>query len=57
MQHRFFFVAHTLMVVTVNPMMKFVLHKVEEMKTAWLVHQGTVASGASRGEDGTNGSG
>lgn len=44
------------MVVTVNPMMKFVLHKVEEMKTAWLVHQGTVASGASRGEDGTNGS-
>ena len=49
--------AHTLMVVTFNPMMKFVLHKVQEMKTAWLVHQGMVASDASRGEDGTNGSG
>lgn len=57
MQHRILLMAHTLMVVTFNPMMKCVLHKVQEMKTAWLVHQGMVASGASRGEDGTNGSG
>lgn len=57
MPHRFLLVAHMLMVVTFNPMMKFVLHKVQEMKTAWLVHQGMVASGASGGEDGTNGSG
>lgn len=57
MQHRILLMAHMLMVVTFNPMMKFVLHKVQEMKTAWLVHQGMVASGASRGEDGINGSG
>lgn len=49
MQHRILLMAHMLMVVTFNPMMKFVLHKVQEMKTAWLVHQGMVASGASRG--------
>lgn len=49
--------AHMLMVVTFNPMKKFVLHKIQEIKTAWLVHQGMVASGASTGEDGTNGSG
>lgn len=47
MQHRFLLLAHTLMVITVNPMTKFVLHEVQEMKTAWLVHQGTVASGTS----------
>ena len=57
MKHRFLLVAHMLMVITFNPMMKFVLHKVQDMKTAWLVPQGTVASGTSGGEDGTNGSG
>lgn len=57
MQHRILLMAHMLMVVTFNPMKKFVLHKIQEMKTAWLVHQGMVASGASTGEDGTNGSG